>query len=68
MLINQNSFLYAIEILTKIRSNKYEMILVSNKPEYYVKKLFISICFFSAVSGGDTFKSETRSKASIRDN
>ena len=52
-------FPYAKEILTKIRSNKYEMILVSNKPEYYVKKIihhFHIDHFFSAVSGGDTFK------------
>ena len=36
-----------------------KMILVSNKPEYYVKKIihhFHINHFFSAVSGGDTFK------------
>ena len=52
-------FPYAKEVLTKIRSNKYKMILVSNKPEYYVKKIihhFHIDHFFSAVSGGDTFK------------
>ena len=52
-------FPYTKEILTKIKSNKYKMILVSNKPEYYVKKIihhFHIDHFFSAVSGGDTFK------------
>ncbi len=52
-------FPYAKEILTKLRLKGYEMIIVSNKPEYYVKKIihhFHINHFFSAVSGGDTFK------------
>ena len=50
---------YAKEILTKLRLKGYEIIIVSNKPEYYVKKIihhFHINHFFSAVSGGDTFK------------
>ena len=49
----------AKEILIELKSKKYDIIVVSNKPEYYVKKIlnhFNIENFFSAVSGGDTFK------------
>ena len=49
---------YAKETLKDLKFKKYNIILVSNKPEYYVKKIlkFFDINkYFSAVSGGDTF-------------
>lgn len=52
-------FPFAREVLKELKSNNYEIILVSNKPEFYVKKILIFFKienFFSAVSGGDTFK------------
>ena len=41
-----------------LRNKNYNMILVSNKPEYYVKKLLDHLNinhYFLSVSGGDTF-------------
>ena len=55
---NSKLFPHAIEILTELKKEKYEIIMVSNKPEYFVKKIikhFNIDHFFSAVSGGDTF-------------
>ena len=52
-------FPFTKEILTELKDKQYKMILVSNKPEYYVKKIiqhFNINHFFCAVSGGDTFK------------
>ena len=49
---------YAKKTLKDLKFKKYNIILVSNKPEYYVKKIlkFFDINkYFSAVSGGDTF-------------
>ena len=49
---------HAKKTLKDLKFKKYNIILVSNKPEYYVKKIlkFFDINkYFSAVSGGDTF-------------
>ena len=49
---------YAKEILKELKLKNYKIILVSNKPEYYVKKIikyFDISKYFSAISGGDTF-------------
>ena len=43
--------------LELLRNNNYNLILVSNKPEYYVKKLLDHLNinhYFLSVSGGDT--------------
>lgn len=49
---------YAKKILKELKLKNYKIILVSNKPEYYVKKIikyFDISKYFSAISGGDTF-------------
>ena len=46
------------QILKELKNNDYEIILVSNKPEYYCHELlkFFNIYgYFSKVSGGDTY-------------
>lgn len=47
-----------LDTLKILKGNKINLILVSNKPEYYVEKLlkhFNLELFFSSFSGGDTF-------------
>ena len=56
--VNTQLFPNALSILKSL-SKDYRLILISNKPEYFVKKIlnFFNInCLFEAVSGGDTFK------------
>ena len=46
-------------LLKNLKKKNYEIILVSNKPEYYSKELlghFKISKYFSYISGGDTFK------------
>lgn len=49
---------YTKVVLKKLTDKGYEIIIVSNKPEYYVKELlkhFNIYKYFSCISGGDTF-------------
>ncbi len=51
-------FPYTTTVLEKLKSENYKLIIVSNKPEFFVKKIlkyFKLEKFFSAISGGDTF-------------
>ena len=46
------------EILELLKEKKIKMLLVSNKPEYFVKKIldhFNISKYFASISGGDTF-------------
>jgi len=55
---NTKLYPYTIETLKFLTKNKFKLILVSNKPEYYVYKIlnyFNITSFFKAISGGDTF-------------
>ena len=50
---------HAREVLEELKMKNYNILLVSNKPQYYVKKIlnfFDLEKYFQAVSGGDTFK------------
>ena len=50
---------YTEDTLQNLKENKINMIIVSNKPSYFVKKIlehFKISKYFDAVSGGDTFK------------
>ncbi len=57
---------YALETLHALKSANFKLVLVSNKPEYFVKKIlkhFKINIYFCAISGGDTFnfrKPDTR--------
>ena len=56
----QSSKLYpfAIETLDKLQTEGFKLILVSNKPEYFVEKIlkhFKIYKYFVSISGGDTF-------------
>ena len=49
---------FTYEILELLKEKKIKMILVSNKPEYFVKKIldhFNISKYFASISGGDTF-------------
>lgn len=51
-------FPYADKILKELVKNKFKIVLVSNKPEYYCKELlkhFNISAYFSFIAGGDTF-------------
>jgi phosphoglycolate phosphatase len=51
-------FPHTLKTLEILKKNKFKLLLVSNKPEYFVKKIlkhFNIYKFFSAISGGDTF-------------
>ena len=53
-----NLFPYAKEVLKTLNNNGFDLILVSNKPQFYcyeLLKYFEIRDFFVAVSGGDTF-------------
>ena len=50
---------YTENTLKSLKENKINMIIVSNKPSYFVKKIlkhYKISKYFDAVSGGDTFK------------
>ena len=50
---------YTIKTLEKLKNESFKLIIVSNKPEFFVKKIlnyFKIKKYFSAISGGDTFK------------
>tara|TARA_X000000950_G_scaffold273526_1_gene357418 strand:- start:306 stop:992 length:687 start_codon:yes stop_codon:yes gene_type:complete len=52
-------FPYTKEVLEELKFKKYHIVLVSNKPKYFVKKIlrfFELEKYFNAVSGGDTFE------------
>ena len=56
---NTKLYPYTIETLNFLKKSKFKIILVSNKPEYFVKKIldyFNITSFFKAISGGDTFQ------------
>ena len=49
---------FTYEILELLKEKKIKMLLVSNKPEYFVKKIldhFNISKYFASISGGDTF-------------
>ena len=49
---------FTYEILELLQEKKIKMLLVSNKPEYFVKKIldhFNISKYFASISGGDTF-------------
>ena len=49
---------FTYEILELLKQKKIKMLLVSNKPEYFVKKIldhFNISKYFASISGGDTF-------------
>ena len=55
---NSKLFPYAIETLNKLKLKSFILVLVSNKPEFFVNKIldhFKISNLFSAISGGDTF-------------
>ena len=52
-------FPYAHETLEELYNNKIKLIIVSNKPQFFVSKIlqhFKIYKYFIAMSGGDTFK------------
>ncbi len=56
---NTKLYPYTIETLNFLKKSKFKIILVSNKPEYFVNKIldyFNITSFFKAISGGDTFQ------------
>ena len=56
---NTKLYPYTIETLNFLKKSKFKVILVSNKPEYFVNKIldyFNITSFFKATSGGDTFQ------------
>ncbi len=56
---NTKLYPYTIETLNFLKKSKFKIILVSNKPEYFVYKIldyFNITSFFKAISGGDTFQ------------
>ena len=57
MNVQKNLNYFRILKTLEILKNKFKLLLVSNKPEYFVKilKHFNIYKFFSAISGGDTF-------------
>ena len=75
---NTKLYPYTIETLNFLKKSKFKVILVSNKPEYFVSKIldyFNITSFFKAISGGDTFQyrkpdprhlTETIKKANIK--
>ena len=75
---NTKLYPYTIETLNFLKKSKFKIILVSNKPEYFVNKIldyFNITSFFKAISGGDTFQyrkpdprhlTETIKKANIK--
>ena len=49
---------FTYEILELLKEKKIKMLLISNKPEYFVKKIldhFNISKYFASISGGDTF-------------
>ncbi len=51
-------FPYTIKTLQNLKEKNFILLMVSNKPEFYVKKIlkyFNIYNYFAAVSGGDTF-------------